>query len=142
MRIYYGYKIYPVIKTENQCEDYKVKINGKEVELNTARVSAIPFNRRLPGHQRGLEQTELINFLSCAADEPIDFEITPKNPFEKIDIRPITVQSFSLLTVPRILRLSRLAEIMHYIFLLTLLQITILILRTKMSFISAKASTM
>ncbi len=81
-------KIYPVIKTENQCEDYKVKINGKEVELNTARVSAVPFNRRWPGHQRGLEQTELINFLSCAADEPIDFEITPKNPFEKIDIRP------------------------------------------------------
>lgn len=84
-------KIYPVIKTENQCEDYKVKINGKEVELNTARVSAVPFNRRWPGHQRGLEQTELINFLSCAADEPLDFEITPKNPFEKIDIRPKTL---------------------------------------------------
>ena len=75
--------IYPVIKTENQCEDYRVKINGEQVELNTARVSAVPFNRRWPGHQRGLEQTELINFLSCAADEPLDFEITPKNPFEK-----------------------------------------------------------
>ena len=132
-------KIYPVIKTENQCEDYKVKINGKEVELNTARVSAVPFNRRWPGHQRGLEQTELINFLRCAADEPLDFEITPKNPFKKIDIRPKSLgivpkktDKFSLLTVPRILRLSRLAEIMHYIFLLTRLQITILILRTKM----------
>lgn len=84
-------KIYPVIKTENQCEDYKVKINGEQVELNTARVSAVPFNRRWPGHQRGIEQTELINFLSCAAEEPFDFEITPKNPFEKIDIIPKTL---------------------------------------------------
>ena len=81
-------KIYPVNKSENKCEDYQVKINGKQVELDTARVSAVPFNRRWPGHQRALEQTELINFLSCSADEPITFEITPKNPFEKIDIRP------------------------------------------------------
>lgn len=80
--------IYPVIKTENQCEDYRAKINGEQVELNTARVSAVPFNRRWPGHQRGLEQTELINFLRLAADEPVTFEITPKKPFEKIDIRP------------------------------------------------------
>lgn len=78
-----AFNIYPVIKTENQCEDYKVKINGKQVELNTARVSAVPFNRRWSGHQRGPEQTELINFLSCASDEPLTFEITPKNPFEK-----------------------------------------------------------
>ena len=46
-------KIYPVIKTENQCD--KVKINGEQVELNTARVSAVPFNRRWPGHQRGIK---------------------------------------------------------------------------------------
>ena len=81
-------KIYQVTKTENHCEDYKVKINGNLVEVNTARVSAVPFNRRWPGHQRGLEQTELVNFLSCATDEPVVFEITPKNPFEKIEIRP------------------------------------------------------
>ena len=81
-------RVYPVTKTENQCTDYTVKINGKQVELNTARVSAIPFNRRWPGHQRSLEQTELINFLSCESSEPLTFEITPKNPFEKIDIRP------------------------------------------------------
>ena len=49
---------------------------------------AVPFNRRWPGHQRGIEQTELINFLSCAAEEPLEFEITPKNPFEEINVRP------------------------------------------------------
>lgn len=83
-----AFKVYPVIKTENACEDYRVKINGKEVELNTARVSAFPFNRRWPGHQRGLEQSELINFLSCASDEPLTFEITPPKPFKYLEIRP------------------------------------------------------
>ena len=73
---------YPVEKTENICTDYEVKINGKTVELNVARVSAMPFNRRWPGHQRGLEQTELINFLSLEADEPLHFEIQPQKPFE------------------------------------------------------------
>ena len=130
-------KIYPINRTENQCEDYKVKINGKQVELDTARVSAVPFNRRWPGHQRALEQTELINFLCCAADEPITFEITPKNPFEKIDIRPKSLgivpektdngTIISRLTVPHILRLSHMAEITRCIFLLTPTQITILI---------------
>ena len=46
------YKIYPVTKTEIVCEDYEVYVNGEKVELNTARVSAYPFNRRWPGHKR------------------------------------------------------------------------------------------
>ena len=50
-----SYKIYPVVDTELKCADYRVKINGEEVALNTARVSAVPFNRRWPGHQRQLE---------------------------------------------------------------------------------------
>jgi len=80
--------IYPVTKTDIQCDDYKVKVNSKEVELNTARVSAVPFNRRWPGHQRGLEQTELVNFLSLENDEAVTYEITPPKPFEKVAIRP------------------------------------------------------
>ena len=80
-------KIFKAPSTEF-CEDYKVKINGREVELNTARVSAFPFNRRWPGHQRDKEQSELINFLSVATDEPLLFEIIPKNNFEKVVIRP------------------------------------------------------
>lgn len=85
------YKTYPVTKTENLCDDYIVKINGTAVELDTARVSAMPFNRRWPGHQRELSQTELINFLSLATDEELHFEIIPKNPFEKVTIRPLSL---------------------------------------------------
>lgn len=83
-----SYKIYPVTKSDFECNDYKVKINGKEVELDAARVSARPFNRRWPGHQRQIEQSQLVNFLSLASDEVLDFEVTPAKPFEKVEIRP------------------------------------------------------
>ena len=83
-----SYKIYPVIHTENSCSDYLIYVNGTKVESNTARVSAVPFNRRWPGHQRGLEQTEKIQFLSLATDETLSIEIIPQTPFESVKIRP------------------------------------------------------
>lgn len=83
-----SYKIYPVTATEPSCSDYRVRINGRDAALNTARVSAHPFNRRWPGHQRSEDQSEAIQFLSLAADEPISFEITPVSPFEQVKIRP------------------------------------------------------
>ncbi len=83
-----SYTIYPVVNTEPKCTDYRVKINGEEAALNTARVSAMPFNRRWPGHQRQIEQSEVIQFLSLSTDGPLAFEITPKVPFEQVKIRP------------------------------------------------------
>lgn len=83
-----SYTVYPVIASEPNCFDYSVKINGKKVETNTARTSAVPFNRRWPGHQRSLDQTEAIQFISLATNEPLTFEITPKEPFEQVKIRP------------------------------------------------------
>ena len=59
-----SYRVYPVTETELKHTGYRIKINGQDVETNTARVSAIPFNRRWPGHQRSEDQTELINFIS------------------------------------------------------------------------------
>ncbi len=83
--------IYPVTKTKDHIENYKVKVNGQPVTLDTARVSAVPFNRRWPGHQRQKEQTELVNFLSLSSDESVSFEIIPQNPFEEIIIRPLSL---------------------------------------------------
>ena len=68
-----SYRIYPVVHTHPLCNDYRVFVNGEEVGLNTARVSAVPFNRRWPGHQRQTDQTEMIQFLSLASDEPLTF---------------------------------------------------------------------
>ena len=92
-----SYRIYPVVHTHPLCNDYRVFVNGEEVDLNTARVSAVPFNRRWPGHQRQLDQTEVIQFLSLASDEPLSFEIIPQTPFENVKIRP---QSLGI--VPRV----------------------------------------
>lgn len=83
-----SYHIYPVQPWETEHRGYQVKINGQEAALNTARVSAMPFNRRWPGHQRDIGQSELANFLSLETDEPLRFEITPASPFEKVEIRP------------------------------------------------------
>jgi hypothetical protein len=47
-----SYKVYPVQKTEETFQDYKIKVNGEETALNVARVSAVPYNRRWPGYQR------------------------------------------------------------------------------------------
>jgi len=85
-----SYRLYPVTKVAPVCEDYIVKINGVLAETNTARVSAVPFNRRWPGHQRDISQSEPIQFLSLATDEPLDFEITPTRDFDPagLKIRP------------------------------------------------------
>lgn len=94
-----SFKVYPVTKTELFCDDYIVKINGKQANLNTARVSAVPFNRRWPGHQRQIEQTEVIQFLSLATDEPLNFEIIPKAPFDAKDLK---IRPRSLGIVPEV----------------------------------------
>ena len=85
-----SYTLYPVIPTEPQCNDYEVKINGEVAPTNTARVSAIPFNRRWPGHQRQIEQTEAVQFLSLSMTGPVSFEITPSAAFDPkaVKIRP------------------------------------------------------
>ena len=85
-----SYRVYPVTQTELQCQDYTVAVNGNQVDLNSARVSAVPFNRRWPGYQRDISQTELVNFLSLETNEPLTIEVTPTVPFdpEKVVVRP------------------------------------------------------
>ena len=83
-----SYRVYPVTKIIDECTDYEVYVNDERVELNTARVSAYPFNRRWPGHQRQIEQTELVNFLSMESDEEVELKIIPKTPSYTMRIRP------------------------------------------------------
>ncbi len=82
--------IYPVQKNAPECSDYTVKINGVTVQTNTARVSAVPFNRRWPGHQRELYQTEAVQFVSLECDEPLEFEVECAFDYdpENVKIRP------------------------------------------------------
>ena len=88
-----SYKVYPVTKTEDVSEDYAVYVNGERAELNTARVSALPINRRWPGHQRQIGQTELVSFLSMEADEEIELRIEPRIPSYNVRIRPRSLEA-------------------------------------------------
>ncbi len=69
-------------QTEFSCTDYTVTVNDIPATLDSARASAVPYNRRWPGHQRTLDQTELINFLSLTHDEPVTYVITPTKPWD------------------------------------------------------------
>ena len=86
-----NYRVYPVTATELSHDGYRVWINGEPVALNTARVSAMPFNRRWPGHQRQIDRTELVNFLSLETDMPLRFRVQPRDPFERVEIRPASL---------------------------------------------------
>ena len=97
-----SYRVCPVIPYDMTHDGYAVKINGQPVPLHAARVSAFPYNRRWPGHQRSLDQTECVNFLSLETDEPLRFEITPKEPNDEVVIRP-----HSLGIVPEVTRDGR-----------------------------------
>ena len=82
-----SYRLYPVTPALPACHDYTVSVNGTEVVTDTARVSAVPFNRRWPGHQRDISQSEPIQFLSLATDEPLDFEVIPTGDFDPAAVR-------------------------------------------------------
>ncbi|NLD87573.1 MAG: hypothetical protein GX633_04870, partial [Clostridiales bacterium] len=85
------YNVYPVVKRAEVCLDYEVYINGKRYDTDTARVSAMPFNRRWPGHQRSKSQTELISFVSLETDEKLSFDIVPKGDSDDVIIRPASL---------------------------------------------------
>lgn len=83
-----SFRVYPVAQTQDVCGDYAVYLDGERVALNTARVSADPINRRWPGHQRQIEQTELVNFLSMTVTGKVHCRVILPEPSEKVFVRP------------------------------------------------------
>ncbi|MBQ2956477.1 MAG: right-handed parallel beta-helix repeat-containing protein [Clostridia bacterium] len=86
-----GARVYPVQSALNGPAGYRVLVNGREAELNRARVSACPYNRRWPGHQRTEDQTEIIEFLSMETDGPAEIEIEAPEAFERVCVRPLSL---------------------------------------------------
>ena len=70
--------------------DYKVYINGKEIPVYSCRISKYPFNTWWPGHQRQIEQSEVVSHINLVSDEEICIEVEPlaKQGFEKIMLKP------------------------------------------------------
>ena len=75
---------------EVEQKDFNLVIEGTRIPLHQARVSAMPFNRRWPGHQRELDQTELASFASFTIDGPVTVLVTPKREFKNVVIRPLS----------------------------------------------------
>ena len=69
-------------------DDYTVEINGKEYKTRDCRVSAMPFNRPWPGHQREFDQSESAAFISIYSNEAVTLRVKYKRGLENPVIRP------------------------------------------------------
>ena len=71
-------------------KDYKVYVNGQEVPVYTCRISKYPFNTRWPGHQRQIDQTEIVSYVNLVCDEEIKIEVEPltKTTYNRIMVKP------------------------------------------------------
>lgn len=68
---------------------YRVWLNGTEVPVYTCRISAYPFNTWWPGHQRPMEQSEVVSFVNLVSDEPVSLEIEVlSGTYEKVMLKP------------------------------------------------------
>ena len=82
--------VYPAPAEEILYEGYTVRINGQEVPVYRARVSAVPLNWRWPGYQRPLYQTEFAGFCIWDMDGPVTVEVIPHHveAIAQVVIRP------------------------------------------------------
>ncbi len=81
--------VYSVPLSEPRFDDYSVTVNGIAVPVLGCSVSAIPYNRRWPGHQRATDQTEPAFFVRFAAEKDATVSVTVKKDFKRLEIRPL-----------------------------------------------------
>ena len=58
-----------------RSKDYKVYVNGQEVPVYTCRISAYPFNTWWPGHERAIDQSEVVSYVNLVSDEELKIEV-------------------------------------------------------------------
>ena len=85
-----SYKIYSIPQGEELSDLYEMSINGQTVPLHAAYVSAVPFNRRWPGHQRSFDQAEPVAYASFEMNEPVEIKVISQKTFESAVIRPLS----------------------------------------------------
>lgn len=86
-----GFTFNPGLKTFLPLnDDYRVELDGREVEVRACRESRIPFNRYWPGRQRPLDQTERASYLAFEAEGAVSCSVKAKWACEKAVIRPLS----------------------------------------------------
>jgi hypothetical protein len=78
----------PAPQGEALCEDYTLRVGGKEVPVYACRVSAMPFNQVWPGYQRPLDQTEAAGFAYWGMSGPVRIEVESRRPVQAVVVRP------------------------------------------------------
>jgi len=84
-------KIYPLPQGE-EAAPISITANGQALPVSLCYVSAYPYNRRWPGHQRTKDQREEAYFARLAGTGPIVFQYKPARPFSACVIRPLSAK--------------------------------------------------
>ena len=83
-------QVYPVPDGERTYPGYAVEVDGEKAPVSEVRCSAMPFNRRWPGHQRQIEQTELCGMVRFAFAGSATVSVTAARDFKEVKIRPLS----------------------------------------------------
>lgn len=69
-----------------------ITAEGMPLPVSQCYVSAYPFNRRWPGHQRTKDQSEPAYFARLEGKGPLAFEYSPGHPFSDCTVRPLSAK--------------------------------------------------
>ena len=83
-------KIAPIPVSESLCDRFLVTVNGENVPVSAARVSAMIFNCGWPGHQRPLDQTEIAGFVRLESNEAVEMTVTVNETVNEVTMRPLS----------------------------------------------------
>ena len=83
-------QVYTVPEGEKIYPGYMVEVDGAKAPVSEVRCSAMPFNRRWPGHQRQIGQTELCGMVRFAFDGKARVSVTSARDFKEAKIRPLS----------------------------------------------------
>ena len=81
---------YPIPDSEPRYNGYEVSVNGVPAPVLPVRVSKYPFNRRWPGHERDICQTEIAGMVLLATSGETTLDITPNHDFNEAIVRPLS----------------------------------------------------
>ena len=84
-------KIYPLPPGEATAP-ISITADGQPLPVSLCHVSAYPYNRRWPGHQRTPDQREDAYFARLAAEGPVTFQYTPARSFSVCVVRPLSAK--------------------------------------------------
>ncbi len=84
-------RIYPLPQGE-VAAPITITANGQPLPVSLCYVSANPYNRRWPGHQRTTDQREVAYFARLAAEGPVTFRYMPDRTFSACVVRPLSAK--------------------------------------------------